>query len=139
MSDKISDARAALHAVLADENLPAERTHLYPQNGQYPTPCAWVGYPEARADAQRSKTLTLPVVYAFDGAKQAQQKQLDAETARLWDALEQVSVDGVRVRTTSSSIQALGPDGATTLAVVFSVAVVLTTPTFCGQSVAATP
>jgi hypothetical protein len=53
VSDRLTDTRAAVHAVLAGPDLPAERTHLYPQRGQYPTPCAWVGFPMVRGARER--------------------------------------------------------------------------------------
>ncbi len=137
MSDRITAARATLHAVLAGgDTLPASRTHLYPQHGQYVTPCAWVGYPEVRADDRRSRKLTLPVVIAVDGAREPQTRVIDAETARLFDALDRVKIGGQRVRVTGSQIQPLGPEGSTLLGVVLSVDVDVITPTFCDASVA---
>lgn len=138
MSDHISTTRAAVHAVLAGPDLPAERTHLYPQLGQYPTPCAWVGLPTLTGP-RSGKTLTLPIVAAFDGAREEQVKKVDAETARLVDALDALKVNGQRSRLVSATTEPLGPDGATTFAVVLTYEFDLIVQTLCEQTLAEQP
>jgi hypothetical protein len=127
-----------VHAVLAGPDLPAERTHLYPQRGQYPTPCAWVGFPTLTG-ARGAKTLTLPIVAAFDGAYEAQVKKVDSETARLVDALDGLKVNGQRARLQAVTTEQLGPDGATTFAVVLTYEFDLIVQTLCEQTLAEQP
>jgi len=136
VSDRVTEARAAVHAVLTGPDLPAERTHLYPQAGQYPTPCAWVGLASLTSVQGGGKRLTIPVVAAFDGAQHEQIKAVDAETARLADGIETVKVHGQKARLLSATTEQIGPDGATTFAVVFTVELDLITRTLCEQTLA---
>lgn len=139
MSDAITSTRVAVHSVLPGPDLPVARTHLYPQFGQYPTPCAWVGLPTLMPGERGGKTLTLSAVAVFDGAREAQVKKVDAETARLVDALDGLRVNGQRPRMVSATTEPLGPDGATTFAVVLTYEFDLIVQTLCEQTLAEQP
>jgi hypothetical protein len=79
-------------------------------------------------------------VAAFDGAYEAQVKKVDSETARLVDALDGLKVNGQRSRLQCrATTEQLGPDGATTFAVVLTYEFDLIVQTLCEQTLAEQP
>jgi hypothetical protein len=134
MSNRVAEVRELLRAALPGGAITAERAHAYPQDGDYPTPCAWVGITSLRGD-RGGITLTVPVAVVIDGARAEQWRALDAETARLWDALSSVRItDYVRPTVTGAAPQAFGPEGSTARGVVFTVTVDLAVRTLCGDT-----
>jgi hypothetical protein len=132
----IAATRAALHAALpGGDVITGDRAHLYPQFGGYPTPCAWVGRPTLR-ESRGSTTTSFPVAVVVDGAVEEQMAALDAETARLWDALRKVKVDGRwNASLTGATPEQFGPEGSTLLGVVFTVTFELAVRTLCDSGI----
>jgi hypothetical protein len=127
---RIGRARQALRDACVGGQTPAERVHLWPQTGQYPTPCAWVGLPIVRS-ARSSTTLTIPVIVLVDGNAEAQMAALDDELSRIWDALRKVKHDGVMTEVVSAVPDMFGPEGSSTRGVTFTCTVELATLTLC--------
>jgi hypothetical protein len=130
VTSRLGRARHALRDALVGGTLPDERVYPYPQTGQYAPPCAWVGLPTVRA-GRGSTTVTIPAVILVDGAQREQAAALDEETARAWDALRKVTVDGVKANVVSAGPDTFGPEGSTTLGVVLTVSLELATLTLC--------
>lgn len=131
MTTRVGRARAALRDAIIGGDLPAERVHLFPQTGQYPTPCAWVGLPTVRSAGTRGTTLTLPVVVLVDGSDADQFAALDGELSRLWDALRRVKHDGILTEVASAVPDTFGPEGSTTRGVILTCTVELASLTLC--------
>lgn len=131
MSNHLAPVRDALHAALPGGIITPDRAHRFPQTGEYPTPCAWVGMPIVR-EGRGSTDLTIPVLLLVDGSAADQVTQVDAETCRLWDALRAVKINGSLVSVTAAAPDRYGPEGATVWGITFTLGVQLATRTLCG-------
>jgi hypothetical protein len=130
--------RALRDALPGGDVITPDRAHLYPQFGGYPTPCAWVGRPTLR-DTRGSTVASFPVAVVVDGAVEEQMAALDAEAARLWDALKRVRVDQWRAQVANATPEQFGPEGSTLLGLVFTVTVELAVATLCDPGISADP
>lgn len=130
MTTRIGRARQALRDALVGGALSKDRAHLFPQTGQYPLPCGWVGLPTITTD-RSGISLSVPVVLLFDGSADQQMSTMDDEVSRAWDALRSVRLDGRKANVTRAAPDTFGPDGGTVLGTVLTVSLELATLTLC--------
>jgi len=157
--DRLTAARAELHAALADtfEQLAEEdaaghgvdavagwhpdRAHPHVPR-QLVTPCGWVEVPTVHQapDAASAKlSATFPVFVALDGEDRAQAEAQDLVLSRGWDHLAAVKVNGLRVTVQTAGPGEVDVGGTTVRGVVFSVQVGLMRSTWCSQSIVPAP
>jgi hypothetical protein len=135
----LDEARAALYVALQSVwqamGWPAERASDIPPK-QLMTPGAFVDVPvlaQAPTEAARAVAATFPLVFAVDGANDAQVRVQDKLLAYGWQEVAAVKVRGHRV-----TIQTAGPEmvdvgGTMARGLVFRVQLTVQTQTLCPQ------